>query len=236
MSAREVGRVAGIARYPVKSMAGEPMSSADISWYGVAGDRRWAFVRGGLEHSGFPWLTMRENPAMGRYVPRFIAPGSPDTSATVVMTPSGIELDVVDPALAEELGHASRVIRQSRGVFDAFPLSLISTSTLEALSSIVGFQTDARRFRPNIVIETTDGTPFMEDSLVGAELTIGTMKMRVDKRDKRCVMINVDPDDSSRNPGVLRAVAQERQACLGVYGSVVQPGVIMVGDVVVAGD
>jgi hypothetical protein len=49
-------------------------------------------------------------------------------------------------------------------------------------------------------------------------------------------MVNVDPGDSSRNPAVLRAVAKERQACAGVYGTIVQPGMISIGDeVVVAG-
>ena len=236
MSPVEVGRVVAVMRYPVKSMAPEPLDSADVGWYGIPGDRRWAFIRGGLEHSGFPWLTMRENPAMGRYVPRFTDPESPETSLTVVTTPSANELDVLDPVLALELGHRSRVIRQSRGVFDAFPLSLISTGTIDALGSLAGLDIDARRFRPNILVETREGMSFVEDSLVGMELVIGTMRMRVDKRDKRCVMVNVDPGDSSRNPAVLRAVAKERQACAGVYGTIVQPGMISIGDeVVVAG-
>ena len=63
----EVGRIAAIHRYPVKSMAGELLDSADVSWYGLTGDRRWAFIRGGMVRSGFPWLTMRENAGMGRY-------------------------------------------------------------------------------------------------------------------------------------------------------------------------
>ena len=236
MSSGEAGRVAAIMRYPVKSMAPEQLDSAEIGWYGIPGDRRWAFIRGGLEHSGFPWLTMRENPAMGRYVPRFADPDRPETSPTVVTTPSAAELDVLDPALARELGHESRVIRQSRGIFDAFPLSLISTGTIDALGSIAGVDLDARRFRPNILIESPEGVLFAEDSLVGAELLIGTMMMRVDKRDKRCVMVNVDPENSSRNPAVLRAVAQERQACAGVYGTIVQPGVVRIGDAVVIRD
>ena len=41
----EVGRVAAVWRYPVKSMASDPVPSVEVSWHGVAGDRRWAFVR-----------------------------------------------------------------------------------------------------------------------------------------------------------------------------------------------
>jgi len=37
-----VGTVIRLWRYPVKSMAGERMSSADFSWRGIPGDRGWA--------------------------------------------------------------------------------------------------------------------------------------------------------------------------------------------------
>jgi hypothetical protein len=54
--------------------------------------------------------------------------------------------------------------------------------------------------------------------------------MRVDLRDKRCVVVNVDPVTTRRDPAVLRAIALERQVCLGVYGSTVQPGRLAIGD------
>ena len=43
-------------------------------------------------------------------------------------------------------------------------------------------------------------------------------------------MINVDPETTSKNSDVLRAVTRERRACLGVYGSTVEPGRVSVGD------
>ncbi len=211
-------------------MAAERMSSIDVGWNGLAGDRRWAFVRGGLVRSGFPWLTIRENSEMWRYRPRFLEPDRPDLSPTNVMTPSGAELDVGDPALADELGFGSHVIRQGRGIFDTMPLSLISTQTIGELGSMIGSELDPLRFRPNFVIEAQGGSEFPEDGWVGAVLQIGEIQMRVDQRDKRCVMINVDPETTARNPEVLRAVARERQACLGVYGSTVQPGRVVIGD------
>jgi uncharacterized protein YcbX len=54
--------------------------------------------------------------------------------------------------------------------------------------------------------------------------------MRVDQRDNRCVMITIDPVTLDRNPEILRVVAQERDNQFGVYGSVVAPGRIVVGD------
>jgi len=230
MTAQVVGRVTALFRYPVKSMAAEPLESADVGWNGLTGDRRWAFVRHGLEHSGFPWLTIRERPDMGQYQPRFVEADRPELSATIVRTPSGDEFDVVDQVLAAELGHGARVIKQSRGVFDELPLSLITTQTVAALGSMVDADLDIRRFRPNLVVEASGDSPFKEDDWIGGVLRVGGVSLRMDKRDKRCVMVNVDPVTSLRDPAILRAIARNREACLGVYGSTVEPGRVAVGD------
>jgi uncharacterized protein YcbX len=233
MAAREVGRVAGLWRYPVKSMAGDALDWADVGWHGLEGDRRWAFIRDGMVRSGFPWLTIRDNPRMWGYQPRLTDPDRPNACVTLVRTPAGAELDVTDPALAAELGHGARVLRQDRGIFDTFPLSLVTTQTVRALGGTVRAPLDPLRFRPNLLVEAAGDEPFAEDAWVGAVLAVGGLRIRVDKRDGRCVVIDVDPATTERNPAVLRAVAQERQGCLGVYGTTVQPGRVSVGDAVV---
>ena len=228
-----LGRVAAIYRYPVKSMASEALDAVEVSWNGLTGDRRWAFIRESMERSGFPWLTIRENPGMWRYQPRFADPSEPDTSVTIVRTPSGDELEIVDPALAEDLGWGARPIKQNRGIFDTMPISLITNQTIAHVGSLVGAELDARRFRPNLVIEASTDAPFQEVEWVGALLQIGQLKLHVNKRDKRCVMVNVDPTTTDRNPAVLRAIANECEAQLGVYAATVEPGRVRVGDVVV---
>ncbi len=227
---RTLGRVAALFRYPVKSMAAEPLDEIEVGWNGFHGDRRWAFIRGGHVRSGFPWLTIRENPSMWKYEPYFVEPQNADHSTTLVRTPTGEEMEVTNTELARQLGHDCTLIKQDRGIFDAFPISLISLQTIRALSSSVGRDLEMRRFRPNVVIDAIDGGDAPEDSWVGDTITIGGMQLRVDKRDKRCVMINVDPQTTQRDGSVLRAVAQERDACLGVYGTVVSRGKIKVGD------
>src|SRR4029079_7729999 len=99
-----VGRVVGLWRYPVKSMCAEALAKAEVSWHGLAGDRRWAFIRDGVVQSGFPWLTLRERGDLNHYRPSFADPTRPDKSPTVVHTPSGATFDVTDAALAAELG------------------------------------------------------------------------------------------------------------------------------------
>jgi uncharacterized protein YcbX len=228
---RPVGRVVGLWRYPVKSMAAEPLAAAEVSWHGFAGDRRWAFIRDGITQTGFPWLTLRERNDMSHYRPAFADPAQPDTSSTIVRTPSGADFDVTDPALAAELWpQGARVIKQNRGVFDTFPLSFITSQTIARLGETVGAELDVQRFRPNILVEATEATPFQEDDWVGCVLRIADMAMRVDKRDGRCVVITIDPATAQRNPAILRTVARDRQGCLGVYGSTVRPGSIAMND------
>jgi len=232
---RPVGRVVGLWRYPVKSMAGNPVPEVDVSWHGLAGDRRWAFIREGVVRSGFPWLTLRERGDLNHYHPSFVDLTQPDKSPTIVRTPAAAVYDVTDPALAAELHPNVRVIKQDRGVFDTFPLSLITTQTINRLSELVGTKLEVERFRPNILVEALDGEPFCEDAWVGSILRIGAMRMRVDKRDGRCAVITIDPLTSERNPEILRTVARDREGCLGVYGTTVEPGRIRLSDLVLLG-
>jgi MOSC N-terminal beta barrel domain len=125
-SGRVVGRVAALWRYPVKSMRGEPVPEAAVSWHGLAGDRRWAFVRDGQARNGFPWLTLRERPDLLLYQPSFAEPDLPNLSPTMVRTPSGDLREVTEEALAAELGDGVRVMKLDRGAFDTMPLSVLT--------------------------------------------------------------------------------------------------------------
>jgi uncharacterized protein len=224
-----VGRVVALRRYPVKSMAAEELDEVEVSWHGLAGDRRWAFIRDGQVHSGFPWLTIRQRPELAHYRPRLTEPERPNASAVLVRTPSGGELGVTDPALAASLGAGVRVIKQDRGVFDTFPLSLLTTQTVAGLGRLTGVELTACRFRPNLLVDAA-GSDFPEDGWVGRVLRIGGLRMRVDARDMRCVVITIDPVTLRRDPAILRAVARERDARLGVYGTIVAPGRVALGD------
>ncbi|ANM29479.1 hypothetical protein ABI59_07610 [Acidobacteria bacterium Mor1] len=230
-----VGTVVGLWRYPVKSMAAEALKRADVGWQGLDGDRRWAFVRDDVRGSGFPWLTIRQNPGMQQYRPAFVDETAAESSAVEVRTPAGVRLGVDEPKLAAELWpKGASAIKQNRGAFDTFPLSLITVQTVRQLGELVGEPLEVARFRPNILVDTGTDEPFPEDAWVGRTLRIGSARLRVDKRDGRCVVITVDPETSERNPAVLRAVAQEREGCLGVYGSTVEPGGLSLGDPVVS--
>lgn len=228
------GHVRQVRRFPVKSMAGEVLREAELSWHGIAGDRRWAFVRSDTEANGFPWHTIRENPPMCLHRATLRDPDRPDASTVDVHTSAGDHYDVTDPLLAAELGVDLRLMRLRRGLFDSMPISLITTGTVTELCDRAGVPADPRRFRPNLFIETgPNGQPFVEDDWVGSIIRIGSTTLRVDRRDSRCIIVNVDPDSGIANPAVLKTVGQVHNACAGVYASIVEPGRVSADDKVI---
>jgi uncharacterized protein YcbX len=104
------------------------------------------------------------------------------------------------------------------------------------LSKSIGTAVTALRFRQNIIIEPFDEQPFVEERWLDSSLTFGNapdgLRLRLNRRIQRCVMINIDPKTSEKETAVLKIVAQTRQNCAGVYASTEQPGMVRVGDVV----
>jgi uncharacterized protein YcbX len=229
------GIVSGLWRYPVKSMAGEALATADLSWAGLAGDRRWALVRPDSQDRGFPWHTIRESPEMSNYVAWLDEPARPDRSRVFIRSPDGGRYDVTDPRLAAELGPGLRVMRLYRGAFDAMPVSVISDSTVSALCTLAHVPSDELRFRPNIIVTLDSGAPFEEDNWVGSTVRIGAAVVRMDRRDSRCIIVNVDPASGQPDSHLLKVIGTTRGAYAGVYGTAVLPGLIRVGDPVVVG-
>ena len=115
------------------------------------------------------------------------------------------------------------------GVFDTMPLSLLTTQTLDGLARLIGTDLAVERFRPNLLVDAS-ARDFPEDAWVGRVLRIGGLLMRVDQRDKRCVMVTIDPGTLHQDQAILRAIARERDNRLGVYGSTVEPGRVAAGD------
>ncbi len=76
---------------------------------------------------------------------------------------------------------------------------------------------DVQRFRPNLLIEAIEDSPFQEVSWVVSAVRIGDMRIRIDQGDSRCAVITVDPVTAERSPKILRAVVNDQQGCLGVY-------------------
>ncbi len=232
-----VGRIAEIFRFPVKSMAGMPTDTIELGWHGLDGDRRFAFRRA-ADRSGFPWLTASRLPELVRYSPFKLDGSAEDGLPTHVRTPAGRELELESPELraelAERFGGEVDLLRMHGGIFDEAPVSLISLATVAGIGREAGLDLDHRRFRANLVIETDRPEPFLEDGWVGRTVKFGDgdpgPAVSVMLCDARCRMINLDPDTAAPETGVLKTVGRLNQGNAGVYATVVRTGTIRVGD------
>jgi uncharacterized protein len=232
-----VGRVAvvrSVWRYPVKSMAGEELSESELTFQGLPGDRRYAFVQA-ESRSPFPWLTGRQVADLLCYRPAF--DGATPRPRLHVTTPAGATHPVGDPALQAELtdrfGKPLFLLQDYRGIYDVAPVSLIGLGTVRRIGVETGTPAEPRRFRANLYVEPDGGAAFAEDDWVGRVLRIGeTARLAVQEPDPRCAMVNLDPDGGPANPAVLTYIAQQRATMAGVYGVVLTPGVVRPGDVI----
>mgnify|MGYP000864442856 CR=1 FL=1 len=204
-------RVAGLWRYPVKTLAGEAIRSARVETSGITGDRI-VHVRGpeGVRTSRrhYRLLGLQASlPSDG--VPRIN--GHPWDSAEaleLVKTAAG------DDAWLEAYDGVER--------FDVLPL-------LVATDGAVGeFGRDIRRLRPNILI---GGVAGMEEvTWPGGELHIGDAIIGIDSRRGRCPMTTVDPDTLVRDPEVLRDIGRRFAGQIALNAEVLRPGLVTVGD------
>lgn len=234
---KDLGPICELVRYPVKSMAGTATESAFLGWHGLAGDRRFAFRRLG-DDGGFPWLTASRVAELLLYHPVGLDESSGEPLPTHLRTPAGTEVELrsveLQREIAERLGSSVELMRFKHGIFDDGSVSVISLATIAGIGAEVGASLDRRRFRANIVLETGDREPFLEDEWVGGTLVFGNGEPRpavsVTMRDVRCVVINLDPDTGAQDKRLLKTVVRLNENTAGVYGTVVQTGTIRVGD------
>ena len=240
-----LGTLVDLRRYPMKSMAGEDLAEARVTFAGIVGDRVYAFVDN-RNKSDFPWMTGRQGHDLILFKPRFLkAPAAadefPDPAdfAIEVSTPAGDKFMIGDPNFTQFLerrfGRSLRLRFSERSMTDARPVSIFGLGTLRGLSEEIGITLDKRRFRANFYVRWDDDTPFFEDQLVGRELQIGeTVVVQLVKKDGRCIMITLDPDTSMPSPKVLESVYHGHSGCAGVYGAVLREGIVRAGDPIYA--
>jgi uncharacterized protein YcbX len=235
----EIGQVEAIFRYPVKSMGGERLESADLGWHGLEGDRRLAFRRM-EDRGGFPWLSASRLPDLLRFAPQRREEAAQGDLPIHVRTPDGEELPVFGEELAREVGrrHGAPVqmMRLKHGTFDEAAISVIAFETVREIERLAGRSPDVRRFRPNVLVRLLRPVPFQEDEWVGGVLSFGegddAPAIAVTMRDVRCTMVNLDPDSAESAPEVMKAVVRANQNNAGIYGAVTRIGRLAVGQAV----
>jgi uncharacterized protein YcbX len=151
--------------------------------------------------------------------------------------PGGHRDEVVEARLGaaffNEQGLPSAVPEDS--FFDLFPLSILTTSSLEQLAELEPESCfDARRFRMNVIVETT-GRGFVENEWLGRTLAIGDeVRIGVALPDPRCVMPSLAQEDLPKDSGILKALVKHNRIdvagtpypCVGVYALAEATGAI----------
>jgi len=233
----QLGHVRELVRYPVKSMAGTPTESACLGWYGLEGDRRFAFRRV-EERNGMPWLTASRLPELLLYHPTGLDASTGEPLPTHVRTPAGSCLELgstlLKAEIAERFGGGVDLMKLNHGIFDEAAVSVIALATIAGIGREAGLELDRRRFRANIVIETERSEPFLEDGWVGRMLVFGDgdspPAVSVTMCDVRCMMLNLDPETAVQDARVMKTVVRLNKNNAGVYATVVRSGTIRVGD------
>lgn len=226
-----VATVRSIMRYPVKSMGGESLPSAMLTFQGIPFDRQFAFVQSESRRA-FPWLTARELPTLLGHHACVSADAPPRVT---VASPTGETWDAAsDDGLATIQRAANQPLfrlRDYRGSFDVAPLSLITHGTVDQIAAESDTEPEPLRFRANLYLDGAEADGFGEERWIGRVLRIGaSARIAVQQADERCVMITLDPAGGPARPEVLRVVAQGHANRAGVYAVVLAEGEIRVGD------
>jgi uncharacterized protein YcbX len=201
-----------IWRYPVKSMAGEQLQTAEITPDGIEGDRI-VQARG----SRGDVVTARIRPKLLGHIAKLGETGEPLVD--------GRPWSSADVAKDVELatGPGVKLVRyEGTDRFDILPL-LVGT---DGAYAVLGY--DHRRFRPNLVIGGVEG--LAERTWEGKRLSIGEVLIQMVDLRGRCVMTTFDPDTLAQDLGVLRRIAREYDGVFCLNSLVLTPGTVKVGD------
>jgi uncharacterized protein len=201
-----VGTVASIRRFPVKSLAGESLTSVEVTETGIPGDRaRTLLVRSEHARTGKSYRGKEDERLHLTHEP---------ADAIELAAERSVELE----------------LREGEHFFDDAPISILVDRWLEKLSAHVGYPVEPDRFRSNFFVRAAPGFQDEEAALVGTGLLLGTVGLRVRAPIGRCVTPTYSLQGGPSDPEILRFVAQRRDNRMGIYCDVTVSGVVRVGD------
>ena len=238
---------------PVKSTALVHPDALDLRREGAVGDRRFLFVQANGERlsgvSKAPLFKIRSSYDVDAEFLRLTFPDGLEVSGEASPTGEPVTVKLYDrevkarpvdrrfsEAAREALGDARlELLRveepEYAGGIDR--VSICSRASVDDVGQRGGVdQLDSRRFR--MLVEITDAEAFEEDGWSGRRVRIGDAVVRVGEQMPRCVLTTINPDTATKDFPTLDILASYRkvgkQLMFGMYGDVVEPGIVRIGD------
>lgn len=189
-----------IYRYPIKSLAGQKLTSIDLQpGKGLSGDREWALANGDLPVAdngdwtacgAFERLTIRPE----------MAPWSGIMSKTSLPSLQGPQNQILrfDPnghpigSPPAPFARNIRLQRANNGYWDHADgtISIINLTTIEEISRLTGRVLDPLRFRGNLYIRAE---PWAELGWLGNDIRLGDIALQVIRPIDRCRATSIEP-------------------------------------------
>ena len=212
--------IAELWRYPVKSLRGELIQSAEVLETGIRGDREIVVISAERKRV----ITSRTHHRL-LGLQGGISPVDGEATINGIPWQEPAARNLVEQAAGEpvELHHIAGAER-----FDVLPL-LVATD-----GAIASIGLDRRRFRPNILIGGVKG--LAERQWEGKRLRLGAVEIHVAQLRARCVMTTYDPDTLEQDKSVLFRIVSDYDGTMALDCSVTAPGVANVGDEVIVSD
>ncbi|MDQ1669222.1 MAG: uncharacterized protein QOE40_1283 [Actinomycetota bacterium] len=175
-----VARVQQLWIFPVKSMRGARVDTAQVVAGGLRGDRSWAVV----DDSGTT-VTAAEEPRLRQVATRIV------DGLVLVDVPGaapGLRPEAAAGALSAWLGRPVRLAhREGTGFVDVAPVHVVSTfSMADAAHAEKCDACDVREPRANLVLELAPGGG-AEREWLGGQLSIGTATLPVVRHPDHCL-------------------------------------------------
>jgi uncharacterized protein YcbX len=228
------GSLVQLHRWPVKSLAGEPVESLRIDGRGAGGDRTHALThhfKGQTRR-----LTAREAPRLlawrATYDGADVDPAGPPPPT--LTAPSGERYRWDDPrlpaVLGEDLGREVGLSRDVAGQQDLERSLLVTTAaTLAAVEQELGRPLDLRRFRTNLHV-VLDAPAFAENGWEGGRMTVGDAELELLHPCVRCAIPTRDPDSQVKWAQLLKHLTHEHHGWFGINARPLNRAAIRLGD------
>ncbi|MCK5166404.1 MAG: MOSC domain-containing protein [Rhodospirillaceae bacterium] len=244
-------KIKSIYRFPVKSLPGEAMKSAElVEGVGIPGDRAFAFAKAGGPAStentirGAEWRdksafhVLASEPKLALIMCRF--DGSigalnltfPDGSSSHTTISDGDASNAMGLAVGNFLGLSKRdapvlVHARKAGFFDTLEgeISILNLASLRELEKVAGTEINPLRFRPNIIM---DGIPaWQELGWAGKTGQLGNAEIYFTKPTGRCLATHANPETGERDLKTMHLLKNNfGHTQMGVYAHIRRDGEI----------